>query len=186
MISTPGSLLRSSARTVGVCARTGGLAASGLETVRELAWPFCSANREATSVISPPMLEHWKGLNIPALLRELLERPSDFAIHLDNDANMGALGESRFGLGRGSAKSDLYQTEHRIGSGLILNGQLFRGETGVAGEFGHMQIQFGHGQQRATRLAPPAPAPIAWRRWPVSRPLFRMCASNAGSRPSVG
>lgn len=61
-------------------------------------------------------------------------------IRIANDANAVALGEWRFGAGRG-CDSMLYVTVSTgIGGGLVLNGDLFPGAHGMAGEIGHMQI----------------------------------------------
>lgn len=58
----------------------------------------------------------------------------------DNDSNVAALAEHRYGAGRGSRHMIYMATSTGIGSGLILNGQLFRGSYGWAGESGHMLI----------------------------------------------
>lgn len=59
----------------------------------------------------------------------------------DNDANAGALGESRFGAARG-AESMMYVTlSTGIGSGIICNGQVHRGRDGMAGEIGHLPLR---------------------------------------------
>jgi predicted NBD/HSP70 family sugar kinase len=61
---------------------------------------------------------------------------------VENDANLGALGEHRFGAGRGR-QSMVYIMlgEHSVGAGLIVNGGLHRGATGFAGELAHIQIR---------------------------------------------
>jgi predicted NBD/HSP70 family sugar kinase len=61
---------------------------------------------------------------------------------VENDANLGALGEHRFGAGRGR-QSMVYVMlgERSVGAGLIINGGLHRGATGFAGELAHTQIQ---------------------------------------------
>src|SRR5690606_25363935 len=59
---------------------------------------------------------------------------------VDNDANVGALGEHRYGAGRG-ADSLLYITVSTgVGGGWILDGRPWRGAEGMAGEFGHITI----------------------------------------------
>jgi len=92
-------------------------------------------------LISPPRLSNWSGVDIPEYLREKLQLPEDFPIYLDNDGNMGALGESRYGAGVDIANLIYIKLSTGIGAGLILNGQLYRGSTGVAGEFGHVIIE---------------------------------------------
>jgi predicted NBD/HSP70 family sugar kinase len=89
---------------------------------------------------SSPLLENWRGVDIRSKLKELLQLKTDILIYIDNDANLGALGESRYGTGRGVKNMIYLKLSLGIGAGLILNGQLYRGENGVAGEFGHISI----------------------------------------------
>ena len=59
---------------------------------------------------------------------------------VDNDGNVAALAEHRFGAGRGYDNPIYATLATGIGGGLILNGQLYRGMHGMAGEIGHMFI----------------------------------------------
>ncbi|MEI6234154.1 MAG: ROK family protein [Planctomycetota bacterium] len=59
-------------------------------------------------------------------------------VFVENDANAGALGESRYGAGRGCLDMLYFTVSTGIGGGVILNGSLRRGAHGMAGEFGHM------------------------------------------------
>jgi glucokinase len=62
-------------------------------------------------------------------------------MRIANDANVVALGEWRFGAGLG-ANSMIYITVSTgIGGGIILNGKLYHGSTGMVGEIGHMKVQ---------------------------------------------
>ena len=60
----------------------------------------------------------------------------------DNDANAAALAELWFGRPEVREASDfiLVFIENGIGTGLVFDGQIYRGKGGVAGEFGHMRI----------------------------------------------
>jgi glucokinase len=58
---------------------------------------------------------------------------------MDNDANAAALGEWYFGAGKRVENMIYIQVSTGVGAGLILNGQLFRGNA-LAGEFGHITI----------------------------------------------
>lgn len=89
-------------------------------------------------LISPPRLSNWSKVDIPAHLRKRLQLREDFPIYLDSDANMGTLGESRYGAGVGISNLIYIKLSTGIGAGLILNGQLYRGSNGVAGGFGHV------------------------------------------------
>jgi predicted NBD/HSP70 family sugar kinase len=62
-------------------------------------------------------------------------------VEVDNDANLGALGELAFGAGRGIANAIYVKMSTGIGAGLIHRGGLHRGATGTAGELGHVQVQ---------------------------------------------
>jgi predicted NBD/HSP70 family sugar kinase len=58
----------------------------------------------------------------------------------DNDANLGALGEATFGAGQGIASFVYVKVAEGLGAGLVLNGQLYRGARGLAGELAHVQV----------------------------------------------
>ena len=73
-------------------------------------------------------------------MREYLTQRLPVPIVLDNDSNCAALAEYRFGAGRGSRHMVYMSVSTGIGSGLIINGELFRGSYGWAGETGHMLI----------------------------------------------
>lgn len=79
--------------------------------------------------------------NIP--LREWLETRFGVPAAVDNDANVAALGEWRFGAGQG-CRSLLYVTVSTgIGGGWVLDGRIYRGADSLAGEIGHMTVQPG-------------------------------------------
>lgn len=71
-----------------------------------------------------------------------------FAAHLpcptflDNDANLVAKGEHLFGAGKGLRNFLVVTIEHGVGMGIVLDGQLYRGERGCGAEFGHTKVQF--------------------------------------------
>jgi predicted NBD/HSP70 family sugar kinase len=82
------------------------------------------------------ILPGWNGIDAEAELRARLGVP----VHIDNDANLGALAEVTLGAGR-SARSALYvQMSSGIGAGLIIDGRPYRGAGGVAGEIGHVAV----------------------------------------------
>lgn len=62
---------------------------------------------------------------------------------LENDANGQALAEARYGAGRGSAALVYLNIGTGIGAGVVLDGRLFTGAHGLAGELGHMTIRPG-------------------------------------------
>ena len=72
-------------------------------------------------------------------MRDYLQERLNVPVILDNDSNVAALAEHRYGAGQGSRHMVYVATSTGIGSGLILNGELFRGSYGWAGECGHMR-----------------------------------------------
>jgi predicted NBD/HSP70 family sugar kinase len=73
-------------------------------------------------------------------LRDYLESSLQLPVHLDNDSSIIALAESKFGLAKGRQDVMVVNIGWGIGLGIIVNGKLFRGYTGYAGEFSHIPI----------------------------------------------
>jgi glucokinase-like ROK family protein len=79
---------------------------------------------------------HWS--NVP--VRELLGQHFDCPIYVENEANAAALGEYYFGVAR-HVRSFIYLSVGiGLGSGIVIDGKLFRGRYGFAGEAGHMTL----------------------------------------------
>ncbi len=79
----------------------------------------------------------WEDFPLVERVADVWRRP----VAMDNDANAAALGEFRFGAGRGY-RNVLYVTVSTgIGAGVILDGKLYRGSRGLSGEIGHMIVQ---------------------------------------------
>ena len=76
-------------------------------------------------------------------LRAELQSHFEIPVILDNDANAQAYGEYRFGAGKGYEDMIFVTISTGIGAGIILNGKLYRGMTGTAGEFGHTIVEPG-------------------------------------------
>lgn len=76
--------------------------------------------------------------NIP--LKQLLEEAFGVAASVDNDANVAALGEHRYGAGIGYQSLFYITISTGVGGGWILNGQPWSGAQGMAGEIGHMVV----------------------------------------------
>jgi predicted NBD/HSP70 family sugar kinase len=64
-------------------------------------------------------------------------------VRFDNDVNLAALGESRFGAARGVETFVYLHIGTGVGMGILLDGQLYRGATGAAGEVGYLPIADG-------------------------------------------
>jgi len=94
-------------------------------------------DRRTGTVSSHAILTQW------AQIRPADELALRLGVHveLDNDANLGARGELRFGAGRGL--EDFVYVKHTIGIGsaLVLDGRVYRGATGIAGELGHVHVR---------------------------------------------
>ncbi len=63
-------------------------------------------------------------------------------VHVGNEAHLGALGEYIFGLGQGTRDLTYLKLGTGIGAGIIADGQLQTGASGIAGEFGHITIDY--------------------------------------------
>ena len=87
--------------------------------------------------VTPPRMPGWHNVNV----RDLLSRELGVPVYLDNNANLGALGESRYGAGQGASDMIYLQLGAGIGGGLIMDNKMYRGSTGGAGEIGHMTIE---------------------------------------------
>ena len=71
-------------------------------------------------------------------VRALLEASTGLPVVVENDGNIAAWGEYRFGAGRGTGDLVLVTVGTGIGGGIVINDALFRGAHGVAGEIGHI------------------------------------------------
>ena len=76
-------------------------------------------------------------------LRRLLHERTGLPTSVDNDGNAAAWAEARFGAGAVSDDLVLVNVGTGIGGGLVLNGQLYHGEHGFAGELGHLIVDPG-------------------------------------------
>ena len=73
-------------------------------------------------------------------LRARLASRITIPVVVDNDANTAALGESRFGAGAGHRFVLCITLGTGIGGAIVIDGRVYRGANGMAGEFGHMQV----------------------------------------------
>ena len=86
---------------------------------------------------SPPNLPGWDDIEIVRMTEERLGIPAV----LCNDANACALAEWKFGAGRGCENMVFLTFGTGMGAGLILDGRLYNGANGNAGEVGHMRLE---------------------------------------------
>ena len=132
--AAPGAVLGDAVRAIAAALADAGrprgeLAAVGLA----IAGPVDAARGIVT--ISPN-LPRWRDVAAAAIVGEALGLP----VLLENDANAAALGELRFGAARGLQQVVYLTVSTGIGSGIIIDGRLYRGASGSAGEFGHMVL----------------------------------------------
>lgn len=85
---------------------------------------------------STSILPGWSGINPAEELSARLGVP----VHVDNDANLGALGELVWGSGRGVRDLAYIKVASGVGAGLVIDGRVYRGPGGTAGEIGHITL----------------------------------------------
>jgi glucokinase len=88
-------------------------------------------------VTTPPNLPGWRDVELAKAISARLAVPA----WLENDANAAAVAEHRLGAGRGASNVVLVTLGTGVGGGLILDGRLYHGASGGAGEIGHMQLE---------------------------------------------
>ncbi len=88
-------------------------------------------------VQAPPNFSNWDAVPLADELRKFFD---DMKIRVENDANAAAIAESKFGAGVDHPNFLFVIWGTGVGGGIILNGQIFRGPTGGAGEIGHICI----------------------------------------------
>lgn len=93
-------------------------------------------NFSTQHIINSTHVKGWDNCPLPQMIKKELGMPAI----VDNDANIGALGEFTFGAGKGSTNLVYYTISTGIGGGIIINGQIYRGSNGNAGELGHCPI----------------------------------------------
>ena len=112
---------------------------AGVERGRVLAAGMglpCPIDRQSGLVHSQAILPSLDGIDTAGEMELRLGLP----VHLDNDANVGALGEATFGAGAGVEVMAYLRLSAGIGAGLVIGGRPFRGARGVAGEIGHVLV----------------------------------------------
>lgn len=134
----------------------------------------------------PSLIDQRKGeavqsVNIPLhglAFRDHLHERFGMPAAIENDANAAAVAEHRHGAGRGSRHMVMLTLGTGVGGGLILDGRLYRGSTGAAGELGHITIDLdgppcqgtcpGRGHLEA--LASGTAAGVLARKWAAKNP----------------
>lgn len=90
----------------------------------------------AGMVMESPNLPDWKSFPV----RDEIEKRLKTRVILENDANSAAMGEKWLGAGREYEHMAMYTLGTGVGGGLVFNGRLWHGMTGMAGELGHFTV----------------------------------------------
>ena len=103
------------------------------------------------NLIFAPFLKDWG--DIP--LRKLLEDAFEIPVIVENEANLHALGERAYGAAKGEDHFVFLEVGSGVGAGIFINGMLYKGATGSAGEIGYMQVPGAPRGPFSTHLAGP-------------------------------
>lgn len=95
-----------------------------------------NGNAKTGMIESPPNLKHWGTVDLKGPFNSAF----NLDIHLDNDANVAALGEGKWGAAKGMNDYIVVTLGTGIGTGVVANGAMVRGGNGLAGEGGHIVI----------------------------------------------
>jgi len=93
-------------------------------------------DKDRPGELLPLVAPSWQGYNIATHLEDNFGR----SVFMDNDANLGALAELWWGAGPSAGNIAFVKVATGIGAGLIIDGRIFRGSSGIAGEIGHTSI----------------------------------------------
>lgn len=93
-------------------------------------------NNRGMLLLAPNL--NWRDID----LKDIIEQKYQLPVTIENEANAGAFGEKKFGLGENSNNIIYVSVGIGIGAGQILNGELFKGYNGFSGELGHMTIKY--------------------------------------------
>ena len=96
----------------------------------------CTIDRERGLAIS--------AVNLPIVdvpIRDLMSERLGLPVEVDNDGNVAALAEHRWGAARGARNAVLLTIGTGIGGGLLVDGEVYRGSSGAGAELGHMVVE---------------------------------------------
>lgn len=131
---------------------------------------------DAGIVISAPHLSQWHNVPFRRLLQERLKVP----VVIENDVNLGALGESWCGAARGIKNFVFLAIGTGIGAGIFLNGRLHHGDDWAAGEVGYMHVPGSSGG--VLQLDRPGPLESMIGGAGIERAWKRLCNRGKGER----
>ena len=108
---------------------------------------------ETGAIKSPPNLDGWFDVKLGRIVQEHFPEVPTF---IENDANVAALAETQVGAARGHRNAVYITVSTGIGCGIVIDGELFLGGRGLAGELGHTILVVG---DRASSLEEEAAGP---------------------------
>ncbi len=96
----------------------------------------------------PGFIDVKKGINYSFLnynsqtesMVEYISNKIDLPVSIDNDSSLIALAEQRFGIAKGTNNTMVINMSWGVGLGILINGELYRGDNGFAGEFSHIPL----------------------------------------------
>lgn len=94
-------------------------------------------NFETQQVVLSTHVGGWSGFDLPSWFRQIFHAP----VTMDNDANLGALGEGAHGAGQGFRPLFYMTLSTGIGGGILTSEGVYRGADSYAGEIGHLNIR---------------------------------------------
>ena len=94
-------------------------------------------SKEGVIISTPNLAKEWHGFAIVSYVQSRFELKAK----LENDANASAVAEWKFGAGRYALNVIFMTFDTGLGAGLILNGKLYSGTNGNAGEIGHIRLE---------------------------------------------
>ena len=150
-VDSSGNLLQKVTTGAQVAKGRDSVVAEMSDAIRQLSMKFSSLGvLEGIGIGVPGIIDMDTGIvrkspNLPDWIdypvREEIERRLGTHVILENDANVAALGEKWLGAGREVDSLCMITLGTGVGGGLVLNGKIWRGMTGMAGEVGHMTVE---------------------------------------------
>jgi glucokinase len=123
----------------------GGIESAALEVIAQAPTPPTAVGVGVPSQIDFATGRVLASVNIPLegveLGRELQQRLG-IPVYVDNDANVAALAEAQFTKGGPASNLVMYTLGTGVGGGVVIDGAIFRGATGLGAELGHAVIQY--------------------------------------------
>jgi predicted NBD/HSP70 family sugar kinase len=98
----------------------------------------CPIDAHTQRIVANNILPGWVDVHPAGELYQRTKQPAT----IENDANLAALGEWRYGAGQNIADLIYVKASVGIGASFIFNGALYRGSSGSAGEIGHIQVDW--------------------------------------------